>query len=221
MLLTVSGPGAVHGIAGLSNAQVNCWPMVMLSGSAEQHELGKGSFQELDQVAAAAPYCKYAGRATTPAAIPAVVEAAVASAVTGRPGAAYVDVPSDVLMATNVAGVRLPSPGGRGGRATAADGCIGKALQMLRGAQRCERLCVGCGLLWGVACRVCVWCGLLLDVACRMCVLLWQPCKARANTCDSTTPRLRRRHHAALKPHHTVHRPPHIVADTQAAAGVW
>ena len=36
VLLTVSGPGAVHGIAGLSHAQANCWPLLMLSGSAEQ-----------------------------------------------------------------------------------------------------------------------------------------------------------------------------------------
>ena len=36
VLLTVSGPGAVHGIAGLSHAHVNCWPLLMLSGSAEQ-----------------------------------------------------------------------------------------------------------------------------------------------------------------------------------------
>ena len=35
-LLTVSGPGAVHGIAGLSHAQINTWPMIMISGSAEQ-----------------------------------------------------------------------------------------------------------------------------------------------------------------------------------------
>ena len=36
VLLTVSGPGAVHGIAGLSHASVNRWPMIMVSGSAEQ-----------------------------------------------------------------------------------------------------------------------------------------------------------------------------------------
>ena len=36
VLLTVSGPGAVHGIAGLSHAQINTWPMLMLSGSSEQ-----------------------------------------------------------------------------------------------------------------------------------------------------------------------------------------
>ncbi len=33
--------GVIHGIAGLSNAQVNCWPLVMISGSCEQ--VGKGA----------------------------------------------------------------------------------------------------------------------------------------------------------------------------------
>lgn len=135
VLLTVSGPGVVHGIAGLSNAQVNCWPMVMLSGSAEQHEVGKGSFQELDQVAATAPYCKYAGRATTPRGIPAVVAAAVAASVAGRPGAAYVDVPSDVLMATDVQGVRVQHVQDR--PVVSADGAaVQRALKLLSNAKR-------------------------------------------------------------------------------------
>jgi len=34
VLLTVSGPGVVHGLAGVSNAKANGWPMIMLSGSA-------------------------------------------------------------------------------------------------------------------------------------------------------------------------------------------
>lgn len=41
VLLTVSGPGAVHGIAGLSNAMINCWPMVMISGSADEVRWGR------------------------------------------------------------------------------------------------------------------------------------------------------------------------------------
>lgn len=34
--LTVSGPGVVHGLAGMSNAATNCWPLLMISGSCEQ-----------------------------------------------------------------------------------------------------------------------------------------------------------------------------------------
>lgn len=35
VLLTVSGPGMVHGIAGLSHSKENRWPMIMISGSCE------------------------------------------------------------------------------------------------------------------------------------------------------------------------------------------
>ncbi len=61
--------------------------------------MGKGAFQECDQVAAVEQFCKYAGAATAPADIPGTVRAAFEAAVGGRPGAAYVDVPSNVLMA--------------------------------------------------------------------------------------------------------------------------
>lgn len=44
-LLTVSGPGVVHGLAGLSNARINTWPLVMLSGSTCTGNVGKGGFQ--------------------------------------------------------------------------------------------------------------------------------------------------------------------------------
>lgn len=45
VLLTVSGPGCVHGLAGLSNAWINTWPMIMISGSCDQADFGKGDFQ--------------------------------------------------------------------------------------------------------------------------------------------------------------------------------
>ena len=33
--LTVTGPGVVHGLAGLANAQQNCWPMILIGGASE------------------------------------------------------------------------------------------------------------------------------------------------------------------------------------------
>ncbi|KAL3141143.1 hypothetical protein ABBQ38_003493 [Trebouxia sp. C0009 RCD-2024] len=98
VLLTVSGPGAVHGIAGLSHAAINCWPMIMLSGSSEQNELGKGAFQELDQVKAVQQFCKYAGSAASAKDIVPTITAALKAAVSGRPGASYVGVPSNILF---------------------------------------------------------------------------------------------------------------------------
>ncbi|KAM2542647.1 hypothetical protein TB2_022048 [Malus domestica] len=54
VLLTVSDPGCVHGLAGLSNTMANAWPMVMILGSCDQKDFGRGDFQELDQTAKAA-----------------------------------------------------------------------------------------------------------------------------------------------------------------------
>eukprot|EP00967_Tisochrysis_lutea_P136930 scaffold244908_cov25-Tisochrysis_lutea.AAC.1 len=47
-----------------SNICLACLPWVMLLMCALQGELGKGAFQELDQVAALRPFCKYAASAS-------------------------------------------------------------------------------------------------------------------------------------------------------------
>ncbi|KAI7731050.1 hypothetical protein M8C21_023553 [Ambrosia artemisiifolia] len=51
ILLTISGPGCVYDLAGISNAFINTWPMVMISGSCDQNYVGKGDSQELIVVA--------------------------------------------------------------------------------------------------------------------------------------------------------------------------
>ncbi|KAG5889319.1 hypothetical protein JTB14_019100 [Gonioctena quinquepunctata] len=49
-VLVVSGPGLLHTFGGLANAQVNCWPVLVLGGSAAQDHEGIGGFQECNQV---------------------------------------------------------------------------------------------------------------------------------------------------------------------------
>jgi hypothetical protein len=51
--LTVSGPGMVHGIAGLANAWANGWPMILLGAPDSQQT--DGLLQECPQVEAARP----------------------------------------------------------------------------------------------------------------------------------------------------------------------
>ncbi|KAF5798729.1 putative indole-3-pyruvate decarboxylase, Entero, DHS-like NAD/FAD-binding domain superfamily [Helianthus annuus] len=100
VLLTVSGPGCVHGLAGLSNAAVNCWPTVMISGSCDQNDVGKGDFQELDQIAAVKPFVKFSVKAKNINEIPNCVFSVLDHAGSGRPGGCYLDIPSDVLHQT-------------------------------------------------------------------------------------------------------------------------
>ncbi|KAK8913816.1 2-hydroxyacyl-CoA lyase [Platanthera zijinensis] len=97
VFLTVSGPGCVHGLAGLSNSAANTWPAVMISGSCDQRDFGKGDFQELDQIAAVRPFVKFAAKATEISQIPHLVLSALSHAVEGRPGGCYLDLPTDVL----------------------------------------------------------------------------------------------------------------------------
>ena len=58
--LVVTGPGVVHGLSGLANAQQNCWPMILIGGASETYRSGMGAFQEERQVLIATPFCKFA-----------------------------------------------------------------------------------------------------------------------------------------------------------------
>ena len=86
--LTVSGPGVVHGLAGLANAQQNCWPMIMIGGASPTYQNGMGGFQEERQVQIASPFCKYAHAVEHVYRVPFYVEQAVRHSIYGRPGAA-------------------------------------------------------------------------------------------------------------------------------------
>jgi 2-hydroxyacyl-CoA lyase 1 len=39
----LTGPGVVHGLAGLANAQQNCWPMILIGGASETYRGGMGA----------------------------------------------------------------------------------------------------------------------------------------------------------------------------------
>ncbi len=96
--LVVSGPGVVHGLAGLANAQQNCWPMILIGGASPTYQNGMGAFQEERQVQIAAPFCKFAHAVEHVHRIPFYVEMAVRNSIYGRPGATYLDMPDDIIQ---------------------------------------------------------------------------------------------------------------------------
>ncbi|XP_045478553.1 2-hydroxyacyl-CoA lyase 1 [Harmonia axyridis] len=99
--LVVSGPGLIHAFGGMANAQVNCWPLLVIGGSAPQDHEGIGGFQETipPQVELARPYCKYSARPPSVNLIPMHVEKALRMTTYGRPGVAYLDFPGNLLQA--------------------------------------------------------------------------------------------------------------------------
>src|ERR1700689_3806688 len=95
--ITVTGPGVIHGLAGLANAQQNCWPMILIGGASETYRGGMGAFQEERQVLIASPFCKFAHGIESVHRIPYYVEMATRNAIYGRPGATYLDMPDDII----------------------------------------------------------------------------------------------------------------------------
>lgn len=95
--LTVSGPGMTNAITAMGNAQANCWPLLVMSGSADSPLVQRGAFQEAPQMEAARPFCKWVGQAKRVEEIPRLIAQALRHAWHGRPGAVYLDLPADVI----------------------------------------------------------------------------------------------------------------------------
>ena len=101
VLLTVSSLGFLNGLTATTNATVNCYPMIQISGSSvrEPIDLEQGTYEGLDQLNIATPLVKAAYRVNKPEDIPTAVVRAYRAAVSGRPGGVYLDVTTPCLGA--------------------------------------------------------------------------------------------------------------------------
>jgi 2-hydroxyacyl-CoA lyase 1 len=149
--LVVSGPGVVHGLAGLANAQQNFWPMILIGGASPTYQNGMDSFQEERQVLIATPFCKFAHGVEHVHRIPFYVEKAVRQSIYGRPGAVYLDMPDDIIGGeideSEVPEVAtIPEPP----RSTAPMEDVEAALDLLETAKR-PLVIVGKGMAWSRA----------------------------------------------------------------------
>ncbi len=98
--LTVSAPGLLKGVTALAQATKNCFPLIMISGSSERHiiDLSQGDYEGLDQYNAAKPFCKKAYRVDRAEDMGLAVARAIRTAVSGRPGGVYLDIPADTIV---------------------------------------------------------------------------------------------------------------------------
>ncbi|XP_066539623.1 2-hydroxyacyl-CoA lyase 1 isoform X2 [Hoplias malabaricus] len=149
--LVVSGPGLIHALGGMANANMNCWPVIVLGGSSDQNQETTGAFQEFPQVEACRLYSKFSARPRSLAMIPAIVEKAVRISIYGRPGACYIDIPGDMVNArVDKSSVRFVSccPPPPASLASSQD--ISEAMRVLKQAQR-PLLIIGKGAAYGRA----------------------------------------------------------------------
>ncbi|MBP6776497.1 MAG: oxalyl-CoA decarboxylase [Piscinibacter sp.] len=139
--LTVSAPGFLNGLTALANATTNCFPMILISGSSEREivDLQQGDYEEMDQLAIAKPLCKAAFRVLHAADIGVGIARAIRSALSGRPGGVYLDLPAKLFAQTMEAGAgrrSLIEVVDAAPRQIPAPDAVQRALALLKGAKR-------------------------------------------------------------------------------------
>ncbi|MEQ1805401.1 MAG: oxalyl-CoA decarboxylase [Burkholderiaceae bacterium] len=139
--LTVSAPGFLNGLTALANATVNCFPMILISGSSEREivDLAQGDYEEMDQLAIAKPLCKAAFRVLHAQDIGVGIARAIRSAVSGRPGGVYLDLPAKLFGQTMDAAAgkaSLIKVVDAAPRQIPAPDAVKRALDLLKGAKR-------------------------------------------------------------------------------------
>ncbi len=92
-----SGPGAINLTTGLANALIDCAPVVALGGACPISQVDTGAFQEIDQLAIMRPVTKWAQRVHATHRIPEYIDRAFRTALSGKPGPVYLDLPGDIL----------------------------------------------------------------------------------------------------------------------------
>jgi oxalyl-CoA decarboxylase len=139
--LTVSAPGFLNGLNALAHATVNCFPMILISGSSEREivDLQQGDYEEMDQLAIAKPVAKAAFRVLHAEDIGVGIARAIRAAVSGRPGGVYLDLPaklfaqsidaaagkSSLIKVVDAAPKQIPAPD-----------AVKRALDLLRSAKK-------------------------------------------------------------------------------------
>jgi oxalyl-CoA decarboxylase len=139
--LTVSAPGFLNGLNALAHATVNCFPMILISGSSEREivDLQQGDYEELDQLAIAKPVAKAAFRVLHAEDIGVGIARAIRAAVSGRPGGVYLDLPAKLFAQSVDAGAARnslikvvdPAP-----RQIPAPDAVKRAIELLKAAKK-------------------------------------------------------------------------------------
>ncbi len=143
-----AGPGVTNGMSAIASASQNNSPMLVLGGRAPAWRWGQGSLQELDHVPFVRPLVKLAATADSAAEIPALVDEAIATALTPHFGPTFLDFPLDHVfsVARELAAPASAHEPWNGAGASAAE--IERAGALLRDAER-PVIMAGTGLYWG------------------------------------------------------------------------
>uniref|UniRef100_A0A671L9H5 2-hydroxyacyl-CoA lyase n=1 Tax=Sinocyclocheilus anshuiensis TaxID=1608454 RepID=A0A671L9H5_9TELE len=123
--LVVSGPGLIHALGGMANANMNCWPVIVIGGSSDRNQETTGAFQEFPQLPNQLYFVMFVSCCPAPPVSQAdsreITQAVRLLRAAQRPliiigkGAAYARAEKEVRELVEVTGIPfLPTPMGKG-----------------------------------------------------------------------------------------------------------
>jgi len=151
--IVVPGPGVTDAVTGVANAYAARSPLLLIGGAAPLGLRGLGALQETEQLALLRPITKGAWSVAETRQIPEVLATAIRTALSGRPGPVFVEIPVDLLM-TTIEDRLAPIPTGYVHRTRAAVDAeaLGRLDALLAGAER-PVMMAGGGVYWDDAAK--------------------------------------------------------------------
>jgi len=136
--LITAGPGFTNVITAVTNAYLDCMPVLFIAGAPPLRDAEINPLQGgFNQVAMVAPVTKWAHQITHTHQIPALVDQALKIARTGRPGPVFLEIPIDVLFSqVNEAAVRLSETALALAPPSPDPGAVSRAIALLSEAER-------------------------------------------------------------------------------------
>jgi acetolactate synthase I/II/III large subunit len=148
--LVTGGPGHTNSLSGIATAHLAGSPLIAVSGGRASTLAHRQAFQDIDQVGMARPVVKWAAEPPQAALIPFYLTRAYVEANTGRRGAVHLTIPVDLFAANAPAGHAAPSPPPAGGLPYPDPADTGRAISLLRSAER-PIVIAGSGVWWSGA----------------------------------------------------------------------
>ncbi|MFT4621968.1 MAG: acetolactate synthase-like protein [Myxococcota bacterium] len=95
--VVTAGPGVTNTITAIKNAQLAQSPLVLIGGATATLLRGRGSLQDIDQIALVAPHVKWHARPNTLREVIPAMQEAFRQAQEGVPGPVFVEIAVDLL----------------------------------------------------------------------------------------------------------------------------
>ena len=130
--IATSGPGVANLTTGLATAHSEGDPLVALGGSVAVADRLKSTHQTMDSVDVMSPVTKFAAEVDSPSATAEILSAAFRAAETGRPGSAFVGLPTDIM--TGEAACKPILLRGIVGQGAGSEAALAEAARVLNGA---------------------------------------------------------------------------------------